>query len=94
MDIHDIDPDGYCFLKSVLYCLQNDYGDNMTLDELIRKIVRHLCTHYENYTNFHTFDQSLLPPADTLIEDAIEFFKKGTYMNDIVSYVFLCIPEI
>ena len=84
MDIHTTPGDGYCFLNSVLYCLDNDYGDKMTLDNLIRKIVRHLCTHYEQYTNFHTFDGSPLPAADTLIEDALEFFKHGNYMHDIV----------
>ena len=84
MDIHTTPGDGYCFLNSVLYCLDNDYGDKMTLEDLIRKIVRHLCTHYEQYTNFHTFDGSPLPAADTLIEDALEFFKHGNYMHDIV----------
>ena len=56
----------------------------MTLEDLIRKIVRHLCKHYEQYTNFHTFDGSPLPVADTLIEDVLGFFKHGNYMLDIV----------
>ena len=84
MDIHITPGDGYCFLNSVVYCLQNDYNDSITLEELIRKIVSHMCLHYEDYTNFHTFDESPLPPSDTLIEDALEFFKYGNYMSDIV----------
>ena len=84
MDIHITPGDGYCFLNSVVYCLQNDYNDSITLEELIRKIVSHMCLHYEDYTNFHTFAESPLPPSDTLIEDALEFFKYGNYMSDIV----------
>ena len=84
MDIHITPGDGYCFLNSVVYCLQNNYNDSITLEELIRKIVSHMCLHYEDYTNFHTFDESPLPPSDTLIEDALEFFKYGNYMSDIV----------
>ena len=84
MDIHITPGDGYCFLNSVVYCLQNDYNDSITVEELIRKIVSHMCLHYEDYTNFHTFDESPLPPSDTLIEDALEFFKYGNYMSDIV----------
>ena len=38
----------------------------------------------KNYTNFHTFDESPLPPSDTLVEDALEFFKYGNYMSNIV----------
>ena len=84
MDIHITPGDGYCFLNSVVYCLQNDYNDSITLEELIRKIVSHMCLHYEDYTKFHTFAESPLPPSDTLIEDALEFFKYGNYMSDIV----------
>ena len=84
MDIHITPGDGYCFLNSVVYCLQNDYNDLITLEELIRKIVSHMCLHYEDYTNFHTFAESPLPPSDTLIEDALEFFRYGNYMSDIV----------
>ena len=84
MDTHDTPGDGYCFLNSVVYCLQNDYNDSITLEELIRKIVSHMCVHYKDYTNFHTFDESPLPPSNTLIEDALEFFEYGNYMSDIV----------
>ena len=56
----------------------------MTLEELIRKIVGHMCTHYEDYTSFHIFDESPLPLTDTLIEDAMEYFKHSNYMHDIV----------
>ena len=33
---------------------------------------------------FHTFDESPLPPSDTLIENALEFLKYGNYLQYIV----------
>ena len=84
MEVEEIPGNGYCFLNSVVTCLQNDYGDSITIDDLIAKIVSRICTNYRQYTQFHTFADSSLPPPDTLIEDALQFFKYGNYLQDIV----------
>ena len=79
--------DGYCFINSVLSCLSNDYKDNITRDEIFPKIVSHLCDRYADYVNFHTFENSPLPPPDTLITDALTFFRTGNFNTNIVYIV-------
>ena len=76
--------DGYCFLNSVIACLSNDYGDNITRDEIFPKLVSHLCDRYGDYVNVHTFEYSPLPPPDTLITDALTFFRTGNFNTNIV----------
>ena len=83
LQIFNIAGDGYCFLNSVLKCLYNDYGDTLTLEDCITKIVSHLCIHHRQYTAFH-HSESQIYASDKLVADALDFFRTGRFNTDIV----------
>ena len=83
LQISLIEGDGYCFLNSVLTCLYQDYGDTLTLEDCIMKIVSHLCLNYRNYTAFHHSEKPQYA-ADKLVADALNFFCTGHFNSDVV----------
>ena len=78
-----IEGNGYCFLNSVLMCLFRDYGDTLTLEDCITKIVTHLCQNHRKYSDFHRTSCSDYA-ADQLISDALDFFRNGQFLADVV----------
>ena len=76
-------PNGYCFLNSVLTCLLRDYGDTLTLEHCITKIVSHLCQNHQLYSAFHESSCTKYA-ADQLISDALDFFRNGQFLADVV----------
>ena len=84
MEIHLSEANGYCFLNSVIACLQNDYDQKISFDECVTKIVSHLCQNYKKYLDFHPVSTKDIPPADKLISDALDFFRTGRFNQDVV----------
>ena len=83
LELDDTDPDGYCLLKSILKCLENDYGDTLTIDDCIPKIISHLCINHRLYTQWHhTKSRDFV--TDKLVLDAVEFFRSGRFNVDVV----------
>ena len=82
-EVVPIPGNGYCFLNSVLMCLIRDYGDTLTLEDCITKIVTHLCQHHRKYSDFHRSSCSDYA-ADQLISDALDFFQNGQFLVDVV----------
>ena len=83
MHLVNIDANGYCFLNSVLTCLYNDYGDTLTLEDTITKIVSHLCLNRRNYSAFHNTEKPAYA-ADKLVSDALDFFRSGNFNVSVV----------
>ena len=83
LEVVPIEGNGYCFLSSVLTCLLRDYGDTLTLEDCITKIVTHLCQHHRKYSDFHRSSSSDYA-ADQLISDALDFFRNGQFLADVV----------
>ena len=83
LEVVPIEGNGYCFLNSVLTCLLRDYGDTLTLEDCITKIVTHLCQHHRKYSDFHRSSSSDYA-ADQLISDALDFFRNGQFLADVV----------
>ena len=83
LEVVPIEGNGYCFLNSVLTCLLRDYGDTLTLEDCITKIVTHLCQHHRKYNDFHRSSSSDYA-ADQLISDALDFFRNGQFLTDVV----------
>ena len=84
MEIHLSAANGYCFLNSVIACLQNDYDQKITFDDCVTKIVSHLCQNYKQYVDFHPVTTREIPPADKLLSDALDFFRTGRFNQDVV----------
>ena len=83
LEVVPIEGNGYCFLNSVLTCLLRDYGDTLTLEDCITKIVTHLCQHHRKYSDFHRSSSSDYA-ADQLISDALDFFWNRQFLADVV----------
>ena len=83
LQIFKIARDRYCFLNAVLKCLYNDYGDTLTLEDCITKIVSYLCIHHRQYTAFH-YSESQVYASDKLVADALDFSQTGKFNTDIV----------
>ena len=64
-------------------CLYQDYGDTLTLEDCITKIVSHLCLNHRNYTAFHQSEKPQYA-ADKLVADALDFFRTGHFNSDVV----------
>ena len=84
LEIVLIEANGYCFLNSVLTCLLRDYGDTLTLEDCITKIVTHLCQNHRKYSAFHQTSCSEYA-TDQLISDALDFFHNGQFFADVVN---------
>ena len=78
-----MDADGYCLLKSILKCLEHDYGDTLMLDDCIPKIVSHLCLNHQSYTAWH-YTKTGDYVTDQLVLDALEFFQSAQLNVDAV----------
>ena len=83
MHLVNIDANGYYFLNSVLTCLYNDYGDTLTLEDTITKIVSHLCLNHRNYSAFHNTEKPAYA-ADKLVSNALDFFRSGNFNVNVV----------
>ena len=83
LEIDHTDPDGYCLLKSILKCLEHDYGATLTIDDCIPKIVSHLCLNHCSYTAWHHTKMGDYV-ADQLVLDALEFFRSAKCNVDVV----------
>ena len=86
LEIVLIEANGYCFLNSVPTCLLWDYGDTLTLDDCITKIVMHLCQNHRKYSAFHQTSCTKYA-ADQLISDALDFFWNGQFLADVVNLI-------
>ena len=84
MEIHLSEANGYCFLNSVIACLQNDYDQKISFDECVTKILSHLCQNYKKYLDFHPVSTKEILPADKLISDALDFFRTRRFNQDVV----------
>ena len=83
MHLVNIDANGYCFINSVLTCLYNDYGDTLTLEDCITKIVSHLCLNHQNYSTFHNTEKPAYA-ADKLVSNVLDFFHSGNFNVNVV----------
>ena len=83
LEIVPIQANGYCFLNSILTCLLWDYGDTLTLEDCITKIVTHLCQNHRKYSAFHQISCTKYA-ADQLISNALDFFRNGQFLTDVV----------
>ena len=83
MRLVNIDVNGYCFLNSILTCLYNYYGDTLTLEDSIVKIVSHLCLNHWNYSTFHNTEKPAYA-ANKLVSDALNFFRLGNFNVNVV----------
>ena len=84
LEIVPIQANGYCFLNSIVTCLLRDYGDTLTLEDYITKIVTHLCQNHRKYSAFHQTSCTEYA-ADQLISDALDFFHNGQFLADVVN---------
>ena len=64
-------------------CLYNDYGDTLTLEDCITKIVSYLCLNHRKYSCFHKTEKPAYA-ADKLVSDALDFFRSGRFNVDVV----------
>ena len=83
LEIALIQPNGYYFLNSILTCLLRDYGNTLTLEDCITKIVTHLCRNHRKYSAFHQTSCTEYA-ADQLISDALDFFHNGQFFANVV----------
>ena len=85
--VETIPGNGFCFIQSLIKCLEKDHKIPYTYQSVIELIINTLCTKIMKYVNYHEADipiESMATLHDALIEDALAFFKNHTYIQNIV----------
>ena len=74
--VHIIRGDGFCFIKSVLKCLEADHDVIVDFKEAIQIITEQLI-EYLMYIEYHTtvhHNDSRVTDSDLLLSEAMDFF--------------------
>lgn len=74
---------GFCFIDSVVCCLQRDYGVDCTRKSVIKQVLSHITDNLKYYTEFHQ------GTSYEFLEQCKKFFKKGKYLLDAVDVCIL-----
>ena len=83
--VHYIAGDGFCFLKSVLFCLLKDHQIEMECKEFIQIITEQLIDHHGQYVAFHNTVIHIDPNiynSDLLLTEAMDFFEDREFIRD------------
>ena len=82
--VESIPGDGFCFIQSVIKCMEKDHKIPYTCDSVIQTIINKLCTNIMKYVNFHEAEipkESRATLHNAVVED---FFKHHTYNQNII----------
>ena len=85
--VHYIAGDGFCFLKSVLFCLLKDHQIEMECKEVIQIITEQLIDHHDQYVAFHNavaHSDPNVSNSDLLVTEAMDFFEDREFNRDVV----------
>ena len=89
--------DGFCFLSSIIKCLEVDHEIKLNIQEVKDLVVEQALEFHDKCVEFHTSTLNIIPhymlASDNFVSEILDFFWSGQFVKDVVDIVIQVVSD-